>query len=73
VDNNVVMPSDIMDSCNINVPFGTNILYTPTFEKWVKLKSGNYSTLIFSIVDQNLNQIYSVDPNISITLMIRAK
>ena len=73
VDNNVVMPSDIMDSCNINVPFGTNILYTPTFEKWVKLKSGNYSTLIFSIVDQNLNQIYSVDPNISLTLMIRGK
>ena len=73
VDNNVVMPSDIMDSCNISVPFGTNILYTPTFEKWVKLKSGNYSTLIFSIVDQNLNQIYSVDPNISLTLMIRSK
>ena len=73
VDNNVIMPSDIMDGCNINSQFGSNIVYDPSFEKWVSLKDGVYSNLIFSMVDQNLNQIYSVDPNIAITLMIRKK
>jgi len=73
VDNNVTMPSDIMDGCPIDVPFGTNIVYAPSFEKWVKMKSGTYSSLIFTIVDQSFNQIYSVDPNIAITLMIRQK
>lgn len=73
VDNNIIMPSDIMDGCSINTTFGTNIIYDPSFEKWVKMKDGLYSNLIFSIVDQSLNQIYSVDPNIAITLMIRQR
>jgi len=73
VDNNVSFPSDVMDGCSINTAFGTNIIYDPAFEKWVKLKSGTYSSLTFTIVDQNFNQINSVDPNIAITLMIRQK
>lgn len=73
VDNNVAFPSDILDGCSINTSFGLNIIYDPAFEKWVKMKSGTYSSLIFTIVDQNFNQIYSVDPNIAITLMIRQK
>jgi len=73
VDNNISMPSDIMDGCAINTSFGTNIIYDPSFEKWVKMKSGTYSSLTFSIADQNFNQIYSVDPNVAITLMIRPK
>lgn len=73
VDNNVSFPSDIMDGCSINTPFGTNIIYDPSFEKWVKMKSGTYSSLTFTICDQNFNQIYSIDPNIAITLMIRQK
>lgn len=73
VDNNVAFPSDILDGCSINTSFGSNIIYDPSFEKWVKMKSGTYSSLIFTIVDQNFNPIYSVDPNIAITLMIRQK
>lgn len=73
VDNNVTMPSDIMDGCSIDVPFGSNIIYAPSFEKWVKMKSGTYSSLTFTICDQNFNQIYSVDPNVAITLMIRPR
>ena len=73
VDNNVAMPSDIMDGCAINTSFGTNIIYDPSFEKWVKMKNGTYSSLTFTIADQNFNQIYSVDPNVAITLMIRQK
>jgi hypothetical protein len=73
VDNNITMPSDIMDGCSINTAFGTNIIYDPSFEKWVKVKNGTYSSIILTIVDQNLNQIYSVDPNIAMTLMIRER
>ena len=73
VDNNVTMPSDILDGCPIDTAFGTNIIYAPSFEKWVKMKSGTYSSLTFTICDQNFNQIYSVDPNVAITLMIRQK
>lgn len=71
VDNNVAMPSDILDGCPIDTAFGTNIIYAPSFEKWVKMKSGTYSSLTFTIADQSFNQIYSVDPNVAITLMIR--
>lgn len=73
VDNSVTMPSDIMDGCSINSAFGTNIIYDPSFEKWVKMKNGTYTSLIMTISDQNLGQIYSVDPNIAMTLMIRER
>jgi hypothetical protein len=73
VSNNVISPSDIMDGCSINTSFGSNIIYDPSFEKWVTLRDGNYSNLVFSISDQNLNAINALDPNIAITLMIRTK
>jgi hypothetical protein len=37
IDNNIVMPSDIMDSIPINAAFGSNITYQPPFPKWVKI------------------------------------
>lgn len=73
VTNNVTSPSDILDSCAINASFGSNIIYDPAFEKFVALKDGVYSSLTITISDQNLNQIYSVDPNISMTLIIRQR
>lgn len=73
VSNNIVVPSDIMDGFAINSTFGSNITYDPSFEKWVKLKDGVYNSLTLNIVDQNLNTISSVDPNIAITLLIREK
>jgi hypothetical protein len=71
VSNNIVVPSDIMDGFPINSTFGSNITYDPSFEKWVKLKDGVYNSLTLNIVDQNLNLISSVDPNVAITLLIR--
>lgn len=73
VNNNVVSPSDIMDGFAINTTFGSNITYDPSFEKWVLLKSGVYNSLTITIVDQNLNTISSVDPNVAITLLIRKR
>ena len=73
VNNNVVSPSDIMDGFAINSTFGSNITYDPSFEKWVLLKGGVYNSLTITIVDQNLNRIFSVDPNVAITLLIRKR
>lgn len=73
VNNSVTVPSDIMDGFPINATFGSNITYDPSFEKWVELKDGVYNSLTFIIVDQNLNSISSVDPNVAITLLIRKR
>lgn len=73
VNNNVTVPSDIMDGFAINSLFGSNIVYDPTFEKWVKIKDGVYNSATINIVDQNLNSFISQDPNVAITLLIRKK
>jgi len=73
VNNNVTMPSDIIDSVPINSAFGSNINYTPPFEKWVSIKEGTYNNLTVSFSDQNFNQIYAKDSNTTITLIIRKK
>jgi len=71
VDNNVVMPSDVIDSIPINSTFGTNITYQPPFPKWVKVKAGRYSHMTIQLVDQDLNSIVANDPNILITLLVQ--
>lgn len=73
ISNEVVIPSDILDGFPINATFGSNITYEPSFEKWVTIRDGTYSSLTFTISDQNLNDVNSQDPNCSITLMIRQK
>ena len=73
VNNNVTMPSDIIDSIPINSAFGSNINYTPPFEKWVSIKAGVYNNLTVSFSDQNFNQVYAKDSNTTITLIIRKK
>lgn len=73
VSNNVVSPSDILDGFPINSTFGSNITYDPSFEKWVVMKDGTFSNLTLTLVDQNLNSIVSLDPNVAITLMIRKR
>lgn len=70
VDNNVVMPSDILDSVPISSVFGSNIVYQPSFPKWTKIKPGRYSSMTLQFVDQNLNAVVAKDPNLSITLML---
>lgn len=69
--NPVSMPSDIVDAFPINTTFGSNITYDPSFEKWVQVRDGTYSTAIITIVDQNFNQIFAQDPNACFTLLFR--
>ena len=74
VDNSCTMPSDILDSMPINnTSFGSNITYDPSFEKYIGLSNGSFNNFTFSFRDQNLNEIYAKDPNVSITLIIRKK
>jgi hypothetical protein len=60
-----------MDSIPIsNAAFGTNITYQPPFPKWVKMKSGKYSSMSVQLVDQNLDPIVANDSNVCITLLL---
>ena len=71
VNNQITMPSDIMDGFPINAQFGSNITYDSAFEKWVDIRDGVYNSLTFTIVDQSLNTVVARDPNVSIVLLIR--
>jgi hypothetical protein len=73
VNNNIVMPSDILDACPINATFGSNITYNPTFPKWIAIKDGTYNNLTITFQDQNLNTINIKDPNLLLSLLIRKK
>ena len=73
VENSVTMPSDILDSfaIPINSSFGSNINYEPSFQKWVSIRSGNYTSMIITIQDQDFGDIKILDPNSLITLIIK--
>ena len=73
LDNNITMPSDILDCVPINAQFGSNITYDPSYAKWIKIKDGIYSSMTITLTDQNFNTIYARDPNLIITLMIRQR
>ena len=73
VDNKVIIPTDILDSFPINSNFGSNINYSPNFQKWMKVKAGIYSSITITLSDQNLNDIAILDSNCLINLFIRQK
>ena len=72
ISNQCAMPSTILDTFSSNnTPFGSNISYQPTYEKWISLMAGTYSQLNIEITDQNFNVIKANDPNTMISLLIR--
>jgi hypothetical protein len=74
VSNRVTIPSDILDSMPItNAAFGANIVYDPSFEKFVSIADGTYNNFTIAFKDQNFNDVYARDPNSTITLIIRQK
>lgn len=74
ISNACTTPSDILDSMPINdTSFGSNIIYQPSFERYVRVSDGTFNSFTFSFRDQSLNEIYAKDPNVSITLIIRPK
>jgi hypothetical protein len=78
VNNGVSNSSDVLDAFSIGASstaptFGSNLSFMNNIEKWSPLSSGRYNNLIFSIVDQNLNEISILDNNILISVLIRNK
>jgi len=74
ISNRCTNPTDIVDSMPINdTSFGSNITYQPSFERYVSVSDGTFNNFTFTFRDQNLNDIYAKDPNVSITLIIRPK
>ena len=70
IENNVTMPSDVLDSFPITSTFGSNINYLPITDNAVRLKQGKFSNLIISFSDQNFNPLLANDPNVLISLLI---
>ena len=74
LSNNIAMPSDILDTVPISATsFGYNLIYDPSFEKWITIRDGSYNSMTITFQDQNLNTIYANDPNLSMALLIRQK
>ena len=71
VSNPVAIPTNTIDIVPITSAFGSNIVYEPKFEKWVKMASGTYNNIIINILDQNFNPITSNDPNATISLLLK--
>ena len=71
VNNNITMPSNIIDSMPITSTYGTNINYQPSYEKWVKLSKGRYASMTITLLDQNYNRLIALDPNLLITFLLK--
>ena len=73
ISNDVSMPSDILDSFGIPIgsSFGSNIVFEPSFQRWVSIREGTYSSMVLTIQDQDFNDIKILDPNSVITLIIK--
>jgi len=73
INNKLANPSDILDLIPINATFGSNITYNPSFQRWLAIRDGTYNSLTITFCDQNLNTLYSRDPNLALTLLIHEK
>lgn len=71
VNNRCAMPSDILDTFSINASFGSNITYTPPYEKWISIQPGTYASLSIVFEDQNFFALQANDSNVLIALLLR--
>jgi hypothetical protein len=71
VNNAVAMPSNILCGIPITSTFGSNINYAPSYQQWVKITQGKYSTMVLQFTDQNYTPLSALDSNVLIVLNIR--
>jgi len=72
VDNSVSVYSDILDSFSIGqTAYGSNIQYVPPYQKWLKARTGVYSSFNISFFDQNVQTVRLLDTNLLITILIK--
>ena len=71
-NNDCATPSDILDTFSLSgTTFGSNITYTPSYEKWINCSYGTFNSFFVYFQDHNLNRIQSNDPNVLISLLLR--
>ena len=73
IENNMATPSSIIGTVTPNVNYGELISITPPQFAWNKLLSGTYNSLRITMLGSNKAPISLLDPNMSITLVIRDK
>jgi len=71
VDNDAGFPTDILDTIPIDVPFGTNLNYSPKELKIVKCVAGTIQSFDVFFSDQNLNSMFILDNNVCISLLLK--
>ncbi len=71
VNNPVTSPTNVLDTLAITNTFGSNINYSPPYEKWVPCVQGSYSNFEIDLLDQNFDTIQANDSNILISLLLR--
>jgi hypothetical protein len=72
VNNPVSSPTNILDTIPISdTSFGSNINYSPPYEKWISVSAGKYNEFVLSFLDQNFNVIEANDDNVLISLLLR--
>jgi hypothetical protein len=71
IDNDAGFPTDILDVMTIDVPFGSNINYSPKELKLVKCVAGTIQSFEVFFCDQNLNPMYILDNNVCISLLLK--
>jgi hypothetical protein len=69
-DNEVSVPSNILDIIPIYGSFGGNIHYESKLNKKISLKQGTYNNIIFNLLDDDLNLLPILDPNIILNFLI---
>jgi len=70
-DNQISVPSNIIDSIQIfNTTFGANINYEAKLNKKISLKQGTYNNIIINLLDDDLNLLPILDPNIILNFLI---
>jgi hypothetical protein len=73
IENNLANPSSILGVVSPQVGFGELIQEVPPQFAWNKLLPGTYNTLRLSFVGTDKSQIQILDPQMTITLVIRDK
>jgi hypothetical protein len=72
INNDCATPSDILDVFTLsNTNFGSNINYTPSYEKWITVQSGIFQGFTLYLQDQNFKTLQANDPNTTISLLLR--
>jgi hypothetical protein len=72
ITNEITTPTNLLATVPIvNTSYGSNINFTPPTNTPVKLKEGRFRSIRFQFLDQNLNLINALDPNILLTFYIK--